>query len=727
MSMILGSILSFPLQQPVAIVLLVLLIILLAPMLLSRLKIPTIVGMILAGMAVGPHGFNLLARDASFEIFGQVGILYLMFLAGIEIDMYNLRRNLRRGIVFGIITFMLPMLLGIAVSRYALGTGWLTAVLLSSMFASHTLISYPIVTRFGLSNNRAVVISICGTIVAVLLALVALAGVIDIRQQGSFSWLNLSRLLVQSALVAVAIGFTYPWLTRRFFRRYNDSVVQFVYILAMMLLASLTAKLAGLEAILGAFYAGLVLNKFLPIRSPLMNRIIFVGNAIFIPYFLIGVGMLINVRVIFGSWDVVYVSAVMSLTALAAKWLSAYMGQRIWHFRRNERRLMFGLTSGKAAATIAATMLGYQYGLLTEEMMNGAVLMILVCCGVASVMTERGAMRIHIDIAGESLRADGSDGQRSNARQLVAVSNPVTAEEIMNLAILMRHPDNHTEITTLFVRSTDDSRIVNTGRNALRLASGAASAVDVEVHDIERYDMNIVAGMVNVMKERGCTDLILGMHRRSNIVDTFYGNVIEQLLRTCNKMIIMSRCFIPVDTIRRLMVIVPTKAEYETGFRQWVERMGNLATQLGCKVVFIVADETARFVRGVLDAGKYAIETEFRSMQSWDDFITHSADIEYDDLMVVIGARRTSVSFSTDLENLPAHLMRYHSAQNMLVIYPEQFGADVEMPEPIDDLLSQPYTTNPTPWRLSLSHLRDVVTAHLRRRHIDRLRRKQQK
>ena len=145
--------------DPVLIFFIVLVIILLAPILLNRLKIPHIIGMIVAGIAIGPYGIALLNRDASFEIFGQVGIIYLMFLAGIEIDMFHLKKNLRRGLGFGIYTFVIPMVLGTLTSVWLLGFNWLTSVLLASMYASHTLIAYPIVSRFGLTKSPAVIIT----------------------------------------------------------------------------------------------------------------------------------------------------------------------------------------------------------------------------------------------------------------------------------------------------------------------------------------------------------------------------------------------------------------------------------------------------------------------------------------------------------------------------------------------------------------------------------------
>lgn len=703
---------TFPLTQPVAIFLTVLLIMLLAPMIFTRLKIPNIVGLILAGMAVGKYGFNLLIRDASFEIFGQVGILYLMFLAGVEIDMYNLRKNIRGGIFYGLLTFLVPMTLGIFVSRHAFSTGWGTAVLLATMYASHTLISYPIVNRFRLSNARSVVISVSGTIIAVLLALITLAEVVDVRVQGGFSFRNIAMLGVETIVYSLVIGFIYPRLTRYFFRRYSDSVLQFIYILALVMLSALFSHLIGLEAILGAFYAGLVLNRYVPGRSALMTRLVFVGNAIFIPYFLIGVGMLINVRVIFSGWSVVYVAGVMTAIALGSKWLAAEGTRRVLGMDRTEGNMLFGLSSGKAAATIAATMVGYQYGLLTEEMMNGAVLMILICCWVASVVTERAAMKLRIRLTSDSLEKD-VEGSRQNARQVVAVANPVTSEEIMNLAILMRHPDNREEMTTLFVRSSDDRRIVSVGREALRIATTAAMAVDIRVKEVERVDINIVQGMVSVMKERRSTDLILGMHRKASIVDSFYGNMMEQLVSANHQMIIMSRCFVPVDTVQRLIVVVPRKAEYETGFRKWVERMGNLATQLVRPIVFMASSETSRFIRGVLAAGEYSIDQTYEEMETWDDFITKSGEIENDDLMVVIGARRTSVSYSSVLDELPSFLQRYFSAQNLIMIYPEQFGAEERMPEPID-VLSQQLHTSPGRNMMTAKQLLDSLLMHRR-------------
>lgn len=664
---------AFPLHQPVEIFLLVLAMILLCPLVFSKLKIPTVVGLIVSGMVVGPYGFNILERDASFKIFGDVGILYLMFLAAVEIDMFHLKRNLGKGAAFGIITFLLPMAVGIISARLAFGASWATCVLLSTMYASHTLISYPTISRFGLQNSRPAVIGVCGTIVTVLLALLTLAGVIDAHTSGGFSITGLLMLVLLMAVYALAVGYAFPRMLKWFFRKYNDSVSQYIFVLALMLLASLLAALIGLEAILGAFYAGLVLNRFIPSRSALMGRIKFVGNAIFIPYFLIGVGMLINVQSVVHGWGAGWVALNMVTVALGTKWCAAWIGQKLTGASAVDRRIMFGLTSGKAAATIAATMIGYSYGLINEDMMNGAVIMILICCLVATVITDRSAIQLRMELTRQELANEGENKQGAFARQLVAVANPVTAEGLMRMAVLMRHRSNRNVLTALFVRTNDDATVLAMGRNALRAAVSTALASGLEVKDVERYDFNVVNGVNSVAKENHTTDIIIGLHRKQNVVDTFHGRIIEQLLASTDKMVIMTRCFIPVDTVSRLMVVVPDKAEYETGFKTWVERIGNLASQLACRVVFMAYSTTGGFIRNILEDEGYAIRYDIRELLSFDDFIVASAEIGDEDLLIVIGARKGSISHSSDLDAMPGYLQNNFSRHNVMVLYPQQF------------------------------------------------------
>lgn len=664
---------SLPFHEPVVIFTIVLLLILAAPVVFRRLKIPDVVGLILAGVAVGPYGFNLLERDASFQIFGQVGILYLMFLAAVEIDMYHLKKNLKQGLTFGLITFAIPAVLGMVVSHLAFGAGLITCLLLASMYSSHTLISYPVVSRFGLQNVRGAILAVSGTIVAVLLALITLASVVKIQTSGVFNPVDILYLLLYTAVYAAIVGYTFPLLTRITFRKISDPVAQYIFILVMVFLGAVLAEAIGLESILGAFYVGLVLNRLIPGRSPLMNQIKFIGNAIFIPYFLIGVGMLINVHIIFSGWTVLWVAFVMIAVALASKWLSAFAAQKILRLTSSDRRMMFGLTSGKAAATIAATMLGYQYGIISEDIMNGAVLMILVCCLVASVTTERTSIQVRIELTAAEMEAAGVE-KPEFARQIVAVANPITADGLMRLAIFMRSPKNMEPITALFVRNSDDRRALSSGRQSLRTAVQAAEEMGVEVKEEERFDLNVVSGLTNMIKQTHATDIVIGFHRKSNIVDSFFGKMIDTLLSNTLKMVIISRCFIPISTIRRIVVVAGKNAQYETGFHDWVARIGNLAQQLACKVIFIASSETSRYVEEVIHKDGYGIRRIYQEMTEWDDFILLSGEIGPEDLFIIIGARKGSISYSSEQENMPEFLSKNFSGHNLMVIYPEQFN-----------------------------------------------------
>ncbi|MBD5195490.1 MAG: cation:proton antiporter [Bacteroidales bacterium] len=659
-------------SQPVAIFLLVLIIILLGPLVFTRLKIPPIVGMIIAGMAVGPYGFGLLERDASFKIFGEVGILYIMFQAAVEIDMFHLKQQYQRGILFGLLSFILPLALGVVVSHYAFNVGWDTSLLLASMYSSHTLVSYPVVSRFGLQNSRGAVIAVCGTIVAVMLALLVLAGVVQTREAGAFEPLGILKLLFFTGIYCVAVGYSFPYITRRFFRKNSEPVPQFIFILALVFVASRLAGVIGLESILGAFYAGLILNRMIPGRSNLMKNIRFVGDSIFIPYFLIGVGMLINAGVVFKSWQVIWVATLMTGVALSTKWLAAKIATLSFKLDKEDGHLMFGLTSGKAAATIAAVMVGYSHGMLTENLMNGAVVMILLCCIVASIVTERAGKNIRMQLTARELEHEDV-GTTEFARQVVSVSNPLTSEGIMRMAIMMRNRLNRNPITALYVRNGNDQRARAMGRTALDDAVKVAEEMDVAIKSKERYDINVASALRNFAEDKEATEIVIGLHRKANIVDTFYGSLVEQLIELTNRMVIMSRCFIPVGTITKIVVVVPRNAEYETGFHLWVSRLCMLAFNIEARIVFISYRPTQDFIKAVIAEDKIEVDTSFEVLDSYDDFILLSSDITDDDLLVVIAARKGSISYSSDLDALPGFLSRYFNRHNLMVIYPKQF------------------------------------------------------
>lgn len=692
-------------DHPVAIFLIVLVIILMAPLLLNKLKIPHIIGMIVAGVVVGPYGFNILADDSSFEIFGEVGLLYLMFLAGIEIDMYHLKLNLKRGLVFGALTFIIPMVMGAVASVYLLKIDWLTSILLASMYASHTLISYPVAARFGITKSPAVLISIVGTIIAVVGALLVLGGAINVHHEGEVNTGAIAWLLCKMMMYCVAVLYVYPRLTRYFFKTYSDNVTQYVYVLAMVLLSALVAKLIGLEAVLGAFFAGLVLNRYIPTSSTLMSRIEFVGNALFIPYFLIGVGMMINVRVI-GNVETLWVTAVMLVIALSSKWIAAWGAQKIYKMNGAERDVMFGLTTAHTAVALAVVTIGYNMVLpdgtrmMGETILNGTVLVILVTCAIAPIVTTRAAARIKLQMVENDIEPQ-KERKRHTSHTLIAVSNPLTAGGLVELALLSR-PEKRSARDTLYalnVRNDNTPSAKALARSVLDLSVKAAAAAGSELSTIERYDLNTVTGVVNTIEERDITELFIGMHRKATVIDTFLGGKTEQLLKLTNKMVTISRCYIPPNTVTRIVVYVPPKAEFETGFTRWLHMLGNLARELGCRIIFCCNNDSRRVIAGVLRRDKFTIRSEYRQVEDRDDFLLLSTRVLDDDLFVIIGARPASVSFSNDMAELPGFMQKNFSRNNIIVIYPEQFGDEMPM-ESFSDPLASDISSTPSALRI---------------------------
>lgn len=696
----------FPVTNPVAIFLIVLVIILLAPVLLDRLKIPHIVGMIAAGVIVGPYGCHILDSDSSFQIFGQVGLLYLMFLAGLEIDMYHLKLNLRKGMCFGVLTFFIPMIMGVAVAVWVLHTSWLTAFLLASMFASHTLISYPVAARYGITKTPAVLISVVGTIIAVIGSLLVLAACVNIFDTGKFQISSMLFLVVKMGLYCGGLLYLYPRLTRWFFRNYGEKVTQYVFVMALVFLSSWISGIIGLEPVLGAFYAGLIINRYIPANSPLMNSIEFVGNALFIPYFLIGVGMMINLSVIF-SGNTLLIALIMLAVALAGKWIPAWLAQKFYGLQGCDGRMMFGLTTAHTAVALAVVTIGYNMVLpdgthmMDETILNGTVLLILVTCAIAPVISSEAAAKIRV----RSLTEEGADamsGNRSLTERrehiLIPVSNPITAASLAELAVLMRRhrSGSHADrLFTLHVRNSNTNTARAMGRSSLDLAASAAAGADIRIDELERYDLNTATGITNTIEERDITQVIMGMHRKATVIDTFLGSTTEALLRSTNRMVVVARTYIPINTVARIVVSVPEKAQFETGFRQWVLALVSMAQEVGCRIIFYCTDDQQPLIAGTIRREQIGVRDEYMGVTSDTRFTLLARDVLDDDLLVIVSARANSVSYTPDLSELPSLLQHYFGRNNLLMVYPDQFGESGQLPTFTERIVTDLSSTPP--------------------------------
>lgn len=674
--------LQLPVTDPTWIFFLVLLIILFAPMILGRLHIPHIIGMILAGIVIGQYGFNILERDSSFELFGKVGLYYIMFLAGLEMDMEDFKKNRVKALVFGIFTFLVPMVLGIWSSMSFLGYEFTTSVLLASMYASHTLIAYPIVSRYGLSRLRSVSITIGGTAITVTLALLILA-VIGGMYKGDLGGLYWIYLLLKVIFLSFLIIFFFPRLGRWFFRTYEDNVMQFVFVLAMVFLGAGLMELVGMEGILGAFLAGLVLNRLVPHVSPLMNRLEFVGNALFIPYFLIGVGMIIDVRALFTEGEALKVAVVMTVVATTSKWIAAWLTQKIYGMKREERSMMFGLSNAQAAATLAAVLIGHEIimengeRLLNDDVLNGTVVMILFTCIISSFATERAARRIAVK---EELMLQ-QDKSKEKEQLLIPVANPETIDELVNLALVIRDPKQKEGLVALNVINDNNNSETKElqGRRNLERTAMVAAAADMPVRMVSRYDLNIASGIIHTMKEYNVTDVIIGLHRKANVVDSFFGTLTENLLKGTHRQIMIAKFLMPVNTLRRVIVAIPPKAEFEPGFTKWVEHFCRMGNQLGCRVHFFANKMTLQQLESLLRRKHDGTASEFSELEDWDDLLLITGQVNYDHLLVIVSARPGAISYNPSFERLPALIGKYFLNNSLLILYPDQYGDPQEI------------------------------------------------
>ena len=668
--------LTLPVTDPTWIFLLVLLIILFAPILLNKLRIPHIIGMILAGLVIGEHGFNILVRDSSFELFGKVGLYYIMFLAGLEMNMGDFKKNRGKAVMLGLLAFVIPIGIGLVTNMILLKYSLVTSILLASMYASHTLVAYPIVIRYGVSRHRSVSIAVGGTAVTDTLTLLVLAvvGGLFKGESGGLFWLW---LVVKVIFLGALIMYSFPRIGRWFFRRYDDNVMQFIFVLAMVFLGAGLMEFVGMEGILGAFLAGLVLNRLIPHVSPLMNHLEFVGNALFIPYFLIGVGMLIDIHVIFGQGDALKVAAVMIVVALVGKWIASWLTQKIYKMAPIERELMFGLSNAQAAATLAAVLVGYNIilpngeRLLNEDVLNGTVLLILVTCVVSSFITERAARKIAMCEAHlEEERTVEAE------RILIPVANPDTIEYLMNLSLLIRdtkQKDNLLALNVINDNNTSEGLELR-GKRYLEKAAMITASADVPLRQITRYDLNIASGIIHTAKEYEVTDVIIGLHRKVNIVDSFFGMLAENLLKGLHREVMIAKFLIPINTIRRIIIAVPPKAEYEAGFQKWVEHFCRMGGTLGCRVHFFANEETTVQLQALVKKKYGQTLTDFSRLDDWGDLLILTGQVNYDHLLVVISARRGSISYDSSFEKLPAQLSKYFSNNSLIVLYPDQLG-----------------------------------------------------
>ncbi|HCN53227.1 MAG TPA: sodium:proton antiporter [Prevotella sp.] len=668
----------FPITDPTLVFLVVMLVILSAPIIMGKLRIPHIIGMVIAGVLLGKYGLNILERDNSFELFGRVGLYYIMFLAALEMDMEGVRKNKRKMLVFGLLTFSIPFALsyfmGLEILKFTV-TG---SLLIGCIMASNTLVAYPVVRRYGLQRKPSVTLSVGSSMISLFLALVCLAAIVASNQQadGITFW---ALFAVKVTAYCAALIWLIPRLTRWFLRRYSDAVMQFIFIMVILFMSASLSQWIGLEGIFGAFFSGLILNRYIPPVSPLMNRIEFIGNALFIPYFLIGVGMLINVRLLFEGGNIIWIVFCFVFFGTVGKAIAAYVACLDFHMPVSSGHMMFGLTSAHAAGAIAMVMVGMRLTsptgqpLVGDDMLNGVVIMILFTCIISSLVTERSAQQIVFrdkEFPQEDFR------QKEEEKILIPVKYPEYANRLVNLALLMKCPKVKDNLVALNVVYDDEhvQQHQEAGRRLLEQVSQFAVSADEHVQAQVRIAANIANGIKHAFKEFQASEIIIGMHTHKDISPKFWGGFHQSLFNGLNRQIIMARLNQPLSTLRRIQVAVPSRAQYEPGFYRWLSRLAQLAGNLECRISFHGRTDTLAMIHEFISNRYPEVRADDSPMEHWNEMPNLASSIKDDHLFVVVTARKGTISYKNAQERLPEELTKYFYGKNLMIIFPDQYG-----------------------------------------------------
>ena len=660
--------------NPTWIFLVMLLVLLLAPVVFRRLHVPHIIGLIVAGVLLGEHGFNVLSRDASFELFGQVGIYYIMFLAGLEMDMGSFRRHGGVGVGFGFLTFLVPGLLGYVVARIFLHLAVPASLLLSCILSSHTLVTYPIVGRYGLGKHPSVVYSIVGTAMASFGALLMLAIVVQHERGGGDAWYWV-RFAVGIMLYMSFVSYAFPKVGRWFLRRNEDAVTQYVFVLAMVFISAFLAVAVGLEGLLGAFLAGLVLNRVIPHGGPLMTRIEFVGNALFVPWFLIGVGMLIDVGILVSDAHLLWFCAIIILAATMGKWLPALIMQRLRVLPRADRLMMFGLTNSHAAGALAIVMIGTQPGveLMDVKVLNATVILILFSCIISSLATGKAAREL-------ALRTNELERNRGSyhGKCLTAYAYPQTVDAMTQLSIMIRNPRIADSVMGLAVSMDDDPNDVlrALGQRNLEKAREIAAAANVTMSTMSRISSNVASAITHTMKEVDAGEIILGMHEDGEgRLAGKLGIVAQSVLATTHREALLVRLLMPLGTMRRIVVAVPSMAEYEVGFYKWLEHLCRIGELTGQPMRFHTVGDTGFYIKEYLEQHHPAVTMEMQVEHGIGNLLNRlPSEIHADHLLVIVTSRAGFISHTPAQGTLPAYIAHHFSNHNVILLYPDQYG-----------------------------------------------------
>ena len=656
-----------PLKNSVLILALILLIILFSPLLFKRFRVPGIIGLILSGVIIGPNFLHLIESTNSFELLSKTGLLYIMFLAGLEIDMQEFQHNRNKSIVFGALTFLIPIIIGYFVCIYVFQFSVWPALLLASMFSTHTLLSYPIVSNMGIIKNRAVQVTFGGTIItdsAVLILLGFITNVVT-GEINSFFWF---RTTLSLGLLVFCTLYLLPKISRWFFRNIEaQASSHYIYVLAVVFISSYLSELAGVEPIIGAFLAGLGLNKIIPHSGILMNRITFIGNTLFIPFFLISAGMLVDLKLFFEGTNALLFASILLLVGLSTKYIAAWVTSSIYKYSKYERNIIFGLSVSHAAATMAIIKVGFDIHLFDQNVVNGTIILILISCLISSFVTERASRAIAINEK-EVARKTHDKIERI----LIPVSNPDNIQRLIDLALLVKDQKSNEPIYPLSIveDDADADEKINIVRKVIEGIVEQISSGDKKVEVLKKVDLSIVDGIARTAKAYNISDILISFKINQGPSNLIFGKDLStNLLVKTKQAIIISKILQPINTLQRFIVLLSPNSELENGFFRSVTKINSLLKQLGVSIYVYGLDQTIRSFANAINDKKQTFY-KYMPILSFNELDVINK-VKVDDLFIFLSARKQTLSYDFNLDEMPKKLNKNNEFTSFIIFYPE--------------------------------------------------------
>lgn len=560
-------------ESPLIAFTVLLLVTLTLPPIFERLRLPGLIGLLVAGIFLGPDGIGLLNADSEvMELLSDVGKIYLMFVAGLEIDLAEFRKTRDRSLFFGAMTFAIPMVIGTIVGL-SFGMGPNPAILIGSLLASHTLLGYPIVSRLGVARSESVTVTIGATIFTDISALLVLAICISIHM-GEFSAISLIGQLGSLAIYAVIVLFGFDWAGKEYFRRTgNDEGNQFLFVLLAVFIAAIGAQIINVDKIVGAFLVGLAINDVLG-HSPVEEKVVFVGSTLFIPFFFVGMGLLLNVSGLVATFSTdLFLTLAIVGGLILSKFLAAFATKLRYRYTWTEAGTMWSLSMPQVAATLAAALAGVEAGLLPPSVFNIIIVLMLVTSVLGPILTARYARNLPIpkryeedDASSEEfwdIPAGEGDVEVAHPFQVVIpISNPNTQRYLIEFGSLLARHESGVVLPLAITKSNmqmDEPFLdmaLSQSRRLVRRSIEVCQEFGVEAHPIVRIDDDIAHGISRAAREQDANLIVMGWGLKTGIQARLFGNVIDSVFWSSHCPVAMVRLMDAPINLRRILVPV---------------------------------------------------------------------------------------------------------------------------------------------------------------------------